>query len=124
MKQRQFLFRAWRQKQNFMYDNVAVGVQGKIGYRVGKGKYEYEKLSSDVYILQYTGKKDKNGKEIFEGDVLKFDRQEELFTVSWDRGKLGFVLHLREDKGKKELEWPPTAKIRIIGNIFEEIKHT
>ena len=120
MKQRQFLFKAWRQKQQFMYDNVAIGVSGEIGYRVGKGKYEFEKLSSDVCILQYTGKKDKAGKKIFEGDTLKIDRQEDILTVSWDKSKLGFVLHFLKDKARKEVKCPPISKIRIVGNIFEK----
>ncbi|MFH1896454.1 MAG: YopX family protein [bacterium] len=119
MKQRQFLFRAWRQKQQFMYDNVVVGVSGKIGYKVGKGIYEYEKLSSDVCILQYTGRRDKNGREIFEGDLLKVDRQESLLAVTWDMGKPGFALYAATDSSKKELKWPPASKIKICGNIFE-----
>ena len=70
----------------------------------------------DVELMQYTGLKDKNGKEIYEGDIYHVGDKNIRYSVIWfDSGFEGKQLRSTSYIGLKS--WAKDNE--ILGNIYE-----
>ena len=115
-------FRAWDVEFKEMVQVDALVFEEQIIKATYKnGNLVKEDLKNYV-LMQSTGLTDKNGKEIFEGDVLKVtDKHSWLEVVSFSEKKAMFV--------SKEIGFPESPlwelfntvlfEIEIIGNIYE-----
>jgi uncharacterized phage protein (TIGR01671 family) len=125
MENREIKFRAWDKKKIKMIKHIR-----NIDFALGKIMSEYilditEGQNSGNYfrgfehieLMQYTGLKDENGKEIYEGDVCK-SISGYLTEVIYDTSKASFS---RVDvKDKKGGRYGISGKsCEVIGNIYE-----
>ena len=116
---REIKFRVWDREENVM----AYGIGLNLEYFVNENQGKYE-------ILQYTGLKDKNEKEIYEGDILKCDEAEHIFDMetrvlqSFNNASVtfydgSFMYNPRCNKNQPHQLLSLARNIEIIGNIYE-----
>lgn len=79
----------------------------------------------DVELMQSTGLRDKNGKEVFEGDIVQFEDCYEVSDflyintgiIEWCQG--GFHVTNRDSVLMEDLLDGDSLDVTIIGNIYE-----
>ena len=68
--------------------------------------------NDDCFLMQYTGLKDKNGKEIYEGDVVAESMRTDVVTYNLS----GFIPFAFADFGDEAYS---AIDCEVIGNIYE-----
>ena len=112
---REIKFRAWIKSDKEMFDwqkDFFSDMSPVMGYGT---EIDFE----GIELMQYTGLKDKNGKEIYEGDKISFYKK--IAIVEYNAESAQFMGEY-EDPLLYRTKLPPYnwCDCEVIGNIYEE----
>ena len=113
---RELKFRAWDGERMKQVSTLGFTDDAFVSTPKGSGPRE------DYELMQYTGLKDKNGKEIYEGDVVRWDSGE-LDKITWNEDMATFTFAQSPVYPGTKCAVPLGAldlqQIEVIGNIYE-----
>lgn len=129
MKQRELKFRIWNTRKKDFVDSVrnVINLNGALMQKLN-GEFAFYN-PDEMIVMQFTGLKDKNGKEIYEGDIVlmkkgfdgivKYHFQRAGFLIEYQQQPLRaiYVAEFNVTYGDGETYMDET--LEIIGNIYE-----
>jgi len=120
---REIKFRAWDKVIKNIVKIISLDYECDVA-KITKGKDIVEAKLKELELMQYTGLKDKNGVEIYEGDVVKcyyqeWNKSRETFAIVEFKGGHFSGYCKCGCEGVFTLQTDGDFIIEVIGNIYE-----
>jgi len=100
MMNREIKFRAWHKNLKFLCFIFQINFDNRVVDLLAPDEPMYDITFDDVIFMQYTGLKDINGIEIYEGDVIKDIKSDRVYIV-----KFGSFMDTNYQKTPSILGW-------------------
>ena len=119
---REIKFRAWVKEKKAIFEVILIDyVTKKVTYlleRVGHLLSIRDAKFYDVELMQYTGLKDKNNKEIYEGDILFESFGERYYKVVFENGSFKAEVEGDFEEYSFDLIDVVAQGYEVVGNIY------